>query len=182
MSQIRNTSTNWTVFLSQKIRSKKIILDPFWLSFHVMVWNEEFILPCCHTTGVVGRPMRSKAGELSLLCSSLTLLAPCLHQLPKTPIESHQKRFRYLSDPLGLISTELTMSGFWLIPLSYAGFGFRNIQILTFLSKILKISESSIFYYFMNFNDLYWYLFFDIFFLMATIHKCPGRIRIRNRY
>ncbi len=78
------------------LKSEKIILGPFWPSFHVMIWNQEFILPCCHSTGVVGRPMRSKAGELSLLCSSLTLLAPCLHQLPKTPIESHQKRFRYL--------------------------------------------------------------------------------------
>ena len=47
-------------------------------------------------TGVAGRPMRSKAGELSLAVASLQLLAPCLHQLPKTPIQSHQKRFRLL--------------------------------------------------------------------------------------
>ena len=79
--------------------------------------------PAIHTTGVVGRPMRSKAGELSLLCSSLTLLAPCLHQLPKTPIESHQKRFRYGISSAGsnLGRTQyVRLSGFLSKPLNYA--------------------------------------------------------------
>jgi len=48
--------------------------------------------------GVTGFPMRTKSGELSVLVEKLTLLAPCLRQLPGTGFEASQKRFqkRYL--------------------------------------------------------------------------------------
>jgi len=32
--------------------------------------------------GITGRPTRTKRGELSILPSMVTLLAPCLHMLP----------------------------------------------------------------------------------------------------
>ena len=38
--------------------------------------------------------MRTKSGELSVEVASLTLLAPCLRQLPATGFEHSQKRFR----------------------------------------------------------------------------------------
>jgi len=44
--------------------------------------------------GVVGRPVRTKAGELSVDVVKTTLLAPCLRTLPATGFESSQKRFR----------------------------------------------------------------------------------------
>jgi len=44
--------------------------------------------------GVTGYPMRTKSGELSVLVEKLTLLAPCLRQLPSSGFEVSQKRFR----------------------------------------------------------------------------------------
>lgn len=47
-----------------------------------------------HVAGVGGYPIRTKAGELSISVSELTLLAPCLRQIPSTGFENSQKRFR----------------------------------------------------------------------------------------
>jgi len=44
--------------------------------------------------GVLGQPIRTKAGELSVDVFKTTLLAPCLRQLPATGFENSQKRFR----------------------------------------------------------------------------------------
>ncbi|XP_023330626.1 lysine--tRNA ligase [Eurytemora carolleeae] len=42
--------------------------------------------------GVQGSPCRTKSGELSLNSNHVTLLAPCLHVLPSSPIENPTKR------------------------------------------------------------------------------------------
>jgi len=44
--------------------------------------------------GVEGHPCRTKAGELSIQCSKVTLLAPCLRSLPSKALENNQKRLR----------------------------------------------------------------------------------------
>lgn len=44
--------------------------------------------------GAEGYPSRTKTGELSLTISKLTLLAPCLHQLPKRKLEDQEVRYR----------------------------------------------------------------------------------------
>eukprot|EP00092_Neocalanus_flemingeri_P007550 GFUD01008148.1.p1 GENE.GFUD01008148.1~~GFUD01008148.1.p1 ORF type:complete len:532 (+),score=122.15 GFUD01008148.1:44-1597(+) len=44
--------------------------------------------------GVVGHPMRTKAGELSVDVNKTTLLAPCLRKIPATGFENSHKRFR----------------------------------------------------------------------------------------
>jgi len=46
--------------------------------------------------GFRGKPMRSRAGELSLQCVEAHLLSPCLHNLPseKYPIKSQETRYR----------------------------------------------------------------------------------------
>eukprot|EP00121_Abeoforma_whisleri_P002568 Awhi_evm1s2309 len=49
--------------------------------------------------GVVGTPTRTKTGELSIIPSQVTLLAPCLHQLPSSHFGINQEiryRKRYL--------------------------------------------------------------------------------------
>jgi len=43
--------------------------------------------------GVLGRPGKSKRGELSIFATTITLLAPCLHMLPKV-ITNSDVRFR----------------------------------------------------------------------------------------
>eukprot|EP00088_Acartia_fossae_P000062 TRINITY_DN10017_c0_g2_i1.p1 TRINITY_DN10017_c0_g2~~TRINITY_DN10017_c0_g2_i1.p1 ORF type:complete len:565 (-),score=64.51 TRINITY_DN10017_c0_g2_i1:109-1770(-) len=53
--------------------------------------------------GVVGKPCRTKSGELSIDCSQVELLSPCLRVMPQK-IESGQKRLRrryidYLTNP-----------------------------------------------------------------------------------
>ncbi|KAL0220746.1 hypothetical protein RCL1_000600 [Eukaryota sp. TZLM3-RCL] len=46
--------------------------------------------------GCSGHPTRTKRGEFSLMVSSITVLAPCLHMLPdpKTPFVDLEKRYR----------------------------------------------------------------------------------------
>ena len=51
-----------------------------------------------YVTGGVGRPARTKTGELSLAVSSVQILAPCLRNLPTTNFDLSYKRYkrRYL--------------------------------------------------------------------------------------
>ena len=39
--------------------------------------------------GVVGQPGKTKRGELSIFPTSLELLTPCLHMMPKTTYGAH---------------------------------------------------------------------------------------------
>jgi lysyl-tRNA synthetase class 2 len=53
--------------------------------------------------GVVGVPGKSKKGELSVFPSSITLLSPCLHMLPKSHTGLKNQELRYRQRYLDLI-------------------------------------------------------------------------------
>jgi len=50
--------------------------------------------------GVIGKPCRTKTGELSIDCSKVELLAPCLRRLPQKLLESRKKLTRRYVDIL----------------------------------------------------------------------------------
>ena len=49
--------------------------------------------------GVVGQPGKTKRGELSLFPTSLQLLTPCLHMMPKTTYGEHSRPHRPHTGP-----------------------------------------------------------------------------------
>lgn len=53
--------------------------------------------------GVVGNPGKSKKGELSIFPSSMTLLSPCMHMLPKSHTGLKNQEVRYRQRYLDLI-------------------------------------------------------------------------------
>ena len=53
--------------------------------------------------GVLGNPGRSKKGELSIFAKQITLLSPCLHNLPKGPAGIKDPEIRYRNRYLDLI-------------------------------------------------------------------------------
>lgn len=58
--------------------------------------------------GVVGTPMRTKKGELSIAPKSMTLLAPSLHQIPTSHFGLKDQETRYRKRYLDLIISENT--------------------------------------------------------------------------
>lgn len=62
--------------------------------------------------GVTGTPMRTKKGELSIAPTSITLLAPNLHQLPSTHFGLKDQETRYRKRYLDLILNDSTRTLF----------------------------------------------------------------------
>ena len=56
--------------------------------------------------GVIGKPGKSKLGELSILPKKLVLLAPCLHQLPHLHFGLKDKETRFRQRYLDLIMND----------------------------------------------------------------------------
>lgn len=56
--------------------------------------------------GVIGKPGKSKLGELSILPTRLVLLAPCLHQLPHLHFGLKDKETRFRQRYLDLIMND----------------------------------------------------------------------------
>ncbi|KAF8271321.1 lysyl-tRNA synthetase [Lactarius quietus] len=63
--------------------------------------------------GVIGTPLRSKTGELSISTSQMILLAPNLHQLPSTHFGLKDQETRYRKRYLDLILSEDTRRIFY---------------------------------------------------------------------
>lgn len=63
--------------------------------------------------GVIGTPLRSKTGELSISTSEMILLAPNLHQLPSTHFGLKDQETRYRKRYLDLILSEDTRRIFY---------------------------------------------------------------------